>query len=45
MNEWALGPAIGFTARQDKLIWGLFNQNFFNIGGDNVNAARVLGLA
>jgi hypothetical protein len=25
VNEWALGPAIGFTARQDKLIWGLFN--------------------
>lgn len=41
VNEWALGPAIGFTARQDKLIWGLFNQNLFNIGGENVNASVI----
>ena len=40
-DEWALGPAIGFTARQDKLIWGLFNQNLFNIGGDKVNASVI----
>lgn len=41
VNEWALGPAIGFTARQDKLIWGFFNQNLFNIGGENVNASVI----
>ena len=34
-EKWAMGPAIGFTARQDKLLWGLFNQNLFSFAGDS----------
>jgi hypothetical protein len=33
-DKWALGPAVGFTARQKKLLWGLFNQNLFSFAGD-----------
>jgi hypothetical protein len=40
-DEWAIGPAVGFTTRADKLIWGLFNQNLFNVGGENVNVSIV----
>ena len=34
-DQWALGPAIGFTAHQGKLIWGLFNQNLFSFAGED----------
>lgn len=34
-EKWGLGPAIGFVARKDKLIWGLFNQNLFTVAGDD----------
>jgi hypothetical protein len=34
-EKWAIGPAIGFTAMQDKLLWGLFNQNLFSFAGDS----------
>ncbi|OCP35774.1 hypothetical protein [Ensifer sp. LC163] len=34
-DQWALGPALGFTAPvSDDLLVGLFNQNLFHIGGD-----------
>jgi len=34
-DKWAIGPAIGFTARQGKLLWGVFNQNLFTLAGDD----------
>ncbi len=34
-EQWALGPAIGFTAKKGKLLWGAFNQNLFSYAGDN----------
>lgn len=34
-EQWALGPAVGFTARQDKLLYGVFNQNLFTYAGDD----------
>ncbi len=34
-EKWAIGPAAGFTARQDKLLWGLFNQNLFSFAGNS----------
>lgn len=34
-EKWAVGPAIGFTARKNKLLWGLFNQNLFSFAGDD----------
>lgn len=34
-EKWALGPAIGFVAQEEKLIWGLFNQNLFTFAGDD----------
>ena len=40
-EKWAAGPAIGFTARSGKLMWGLFDQNLFSFAGkggrDDVN--------
>jgi hypothetical protein len=33
-GKWAIGPAIGFVARGEKLMWGLFNQNLFSFAGD-----------
>ena len=32
-DQWAAGPAVGFTARQPGLLWGLFNQNLFSYSG------------
>ncbi len=32
-EKWALGPALGFTARTGKLLWGAFNQNLFTFAG------------
>ena len=29
------GPAVGFVARSDKLMWGLFNQNLLAFAGDS----------
>jgi hypothetical protein len=39
-EKWALGPAVGFTARHEGLLWGLFNQNLFSFAGEN-DARRV----
>jgi hypothetical protein len=33
-GKWAIGPALGFVARSQKLMWGLFNQNLFSFAGD-----------
>jgi len=33
-KKWAIGPALGFVARSNKLMWGLFNQNLFSFAGD-----------
>jgi hypothetical protein len=32
-DQWAAGPAVGFTASQPGLLWGLFNQNVFSFSG------------
>lgn len=34
-EKWAAGPAVGFVAHNQKLMWGLFNQNLFSFAGDN----------
>ena len=34
-GKWAAGPAAGFVARSNKLLWGLFNQNLFTFAGDD----------
>jgi hypothetical protein len=34
-EKWALGPAIGFTAKADRLLWGIFNQNVFSFAGNS----------
>jgi hypothetical protein len=34
-EKWAAGPALGFVARNDKLMWGLFNQNLFSFAGSS----------
>ena len=34
-GKWASGPALGFVARSNKLMWGLFNQNLFSFAGDD----------
>jgi len=34
-DKWAIGPAVGFVARSNKLMWGLFNQNLFSFAGDS----------
>ena len=38
-------PAIGFTARHKKFLWGLFNQNLFTFAGNghrpDVNASVI----
>jgi hypothetical protein len=33
-----MGPAIGFTTRQGKLLWGVFNQNLFTFAGNDDRA-------
>ena len=33
-DKWAAGPAAGFVARSQKLLWGVFNQNLFTYAGD-----------
>lgn len=30
-GKWAIGPAFGFAARNEKLLWGVFSQNLFTI--------------
>ena len=41
-DQWALGPAEGFTARQGKLLWGVFNQNLFTYtGAEDRNPVNV----
>ena len=34
-GQWGVGPALGFTARSGKLLWGVFNQNVFTVAGDH----------
>ena len=34
-EKWAIGPAAGFVARSQKLLWGVFNQNLFSFAGNN----------
>ena len=34
-GKWAIGPALGFVARSNRLMWGLFNQNLFSFAGDS----------
>jgi hypothetical protein len=34
-EQWALGPAVGFTSKNGKLLWGAFNQNLFTYAGDD----------
>ena len=34
-DKWGLGPALGFVARPDWGLFGLFNQNIFTIAGDD----------
>ena len=34
-EKWAMGPAIGFTARDEKILWGMFNQNLFTVAGES----------
>lgn len=29
-----MGPAAGFVARSQKLLWGVFSQNLFTYAGD-----------
>ncbi len=37
-EKWGAGPAIGFTARSGKTLWGAFNQNIFSFAGDDARA-------
>ncbi len=30
-GNWAIGPAAGFAARSEILLWGVFNQNLFGV--------------
>lgn len=34
-DKWGLGPALGFVARPDWGLFGLFNQNIFTVAGDD----------
>ena len=34
-EKWGLGPAVGFTARAEGFLWGLFNQNIFTVAGED----------
>ncbi len=33
-EKWGLGPAVGFVARQEGYLFGLFNQNVFTVAGE-----------
>ena len=33
-EQWAIGPAVGFTVSQPGFLWGVFNQNLFSFAGD-----------
>jgi len=37
-EKWAIGPAAGFTAKSGKWLWGAFNQNLFNVAGNEDRA-------
>jgi len=39
-DQWAIGPALGFTAQAQGFLWGLFNQNAFTVAGDD-NRGKV----
>lgn len=34
-EKWAAGTALGFAARSQKLLWGMFNQNLFSFAGNS----------
>lgn len=40
-DKWATGPALGFTARQPGLLWGVFNQNLFSFAGGGQQDVNV----
>jgi hypothetical protein len=40
-DKWAIGPAVGFTARQPGLLWGLFNQNLFSFAGSGQRDVNI----
>lgn len=41
-ENWALGPAMGFTVRHDQWLLGLFNQNLFSVArGGGRSAVNV----
>lgn len=35
-EKWAVGPAIGFTAKNGNFLWGVFNQNLFTFAGEDL---------
>ena len=37
-EKWGVGPALGFVARQESFMWGLFNQNVFTVAGEDKRA-------
>jgi hypothetical protein len=43
-GKWAAGPALGFVARNSRLMWGLFNQNLFSFagGGDRTDISASI---
>jgi hypothetical protein len=40
-DKWAIGPAVGFTASQPGLLWGVFNQNLFSFAGSGKQDVNV----
>ena len=34
-EQWGLGPAVGFVARQEGYLFGVFNQNIFTVAGED----------
>lgn len=34
-DKWGLGPALGFVARPEWGLFGMFNQNIFTVAGDD----------
>jgi len=40
-EQWAIGPAVGFTVSQPGFLWGVFNQNLFSFAGDGMQDVNV----
>lgn len=43
-EKWAIGPAAGFVASSQKLLWGVFNQNLFSFAGNDDREDVTLGI-